>query len=195
VYAQQSASSRFVNMFTRGGLIHFSDNQCKFNPLSRDVGIALSSIFIAGLADDGFHNNQSSCNIPRALLITNAMLLAGTVRATGNWLKETFLHVAYSAVTFGVLNATTDNESVHCLAVAGVQKLDRHNLILGAILPTSGGVTGDVAEDDVRKQLKDACSRRTLGFILLQMYMAVVGDQEDPQTNKSLNSFVTIGGN
>jgi preprotein translocase subunit Sec61beta len=76
--SQLDAASEMINMFTRAGMIHFSDNQCKLNPRNREVSIALSSILIVGLADVGFHDNQSSCNIPRSILLTNALLFAGT---------------------------------------------------------------------------------------------------------------------
>jgi hypothetical protein len=110
--------------------------------------------------------------------------------ATGNWLKESFLRVWRSAVTFGFLNATTDNESVHCLAVSGGQKLDRHNLILGALL---FGVNGDVAEDAVHKQLKDICGRMGIGLILVQMYLAVSGGLDETD-NTAVSSFIRVSG-
>lgn len=187
---QLDTASRIVNMFTAAGMIHFSDNQCKLNPRNRDVTIALSSILILGLADEGFHDNQSSCNIPRSLLITNAALFSGTIRATGNWLKETFMHVGFSAFTFGLLNATTDNESVHCLRVSGVQRLNRHNLILGALF---AGVTGDVAEDAVRNKLLEVCGRNSAGLILVQMYLAITRNQDEADTN-AIGSFINTGG-
>jgi hypothetical protein len=183
-------ASRLVNMVTAAGMIHFSDNQCKLNPRNRDVTIAFSSILIVGLADEGFHDNQSSCNIPRSLLITNAALFAGTIRATGNWLKETFMHVGFSAFTFGLLNATTDNESVHCLRASGSQFLNRHNLILGALF---GGVTGDVAEDEVRKKLLDVCGRNSATLILGQMYLAITRNQNEADT-EAMGSFINTGG-
>ena len=191
IYASKlEAATRFMNMITRAGMIHFSDNQCKLNPLNAEVSIAFSSILIVGLADDGFHDNQSSCNIPRSILLTNAALAAGTVRATGNWLKETFLHVAYSAFTFGFLNATTDNESVHCLRVTGVQRLDRHNLIFMGLL---AGVTGDVAEEEKRQALQRVCSDNSIGRILVGMYLAISRDG-NADSKDALNSYVRVGG-
>lgn len=99
------------------------------------------------------------------------------------------MHVAYSAFTFGFLNATTDNESVHCLRISGVQYLNRHNLILGAVL---AGVTGDVADDKVRDELRDLCGRSTFGLILVQMYLAITRDQEEANKTE-LGRFVSVG--
>jgi hypothetical protein len=187
--SQLDAASEIMNMFTRAGMIHFSDNQCKLNPRNREASIAISSILIVGLADVGFHDNQSSCNIPRSILITNTLLFAGTARATGNWWKETFMHVAFSAFTFGFLNATTDNESVHCLKISGIQRLDRHNLILGAVL---AGVTGDVANDEVRNKLKELCGRSNVGLILAQMYLAISRDQAETSKTER-GTFFSVG--
>jgi uncharacterized membrane protein len=109
---------------------------------------------------------------------------------TGNWLKETFMHVAFSAITFGLLNATTDNESVHCLRVSGIQFLNRHNLILGALF---AGVTGDVADDSVRAKLLEVCGRNTAALILMQMYLAITRNQNAADTLK-MRSFINVGG-
>ncbi len=188
-YDDFEKGSALVNMFTRAGMIHFSDNQCKLNALNRGVTIALSSMLIIGLADDGFHDNQSSCNIPRSLFITNAAVFGGTVRATGNWLKETYFHVAFSAVTWGVLNATTDNESVHCLKVGGIQFFDRHNLVLSAAL----AVPGDVAEEAQWLKLKGFCSQNSARRILVLMYLAILRDQGDTDSKATISSFINTG--
>ena len=124
-------------------------------------------------------------------MITNASLFGGTQRVTGNWFKETFWRVGFSAITFGILNATTDNESVHCLNVTGIQRLDRDNLILGAILY---GATGDVAEDETRKKLLEACSQRNTGQVFRQMYLAIMQDQGDTATNARVKSYVEFNG-
>jgi len=74
--------------------------------------------------------------------------------------------------------------------VSGGQKLDRHNLILGALL---FGVNGDVAEDEVHDKLKAICGRMGIGLILVQMYLAVSGDLNETD-NTAVNSFIRVGG-
>ena len=100
------------------------------------------------------------------------------------------MHVGFSAFTFGLLNATTDNESVHCLRVSGIQFLNRHNLILGALF---AGVTGDVADDDVRRELLRVCARNSATLILGQMYLAITRNQSEADT-VAMGSFVNTGG-
>ncbi len=174
IYRGENEIAWLFNLFTSAGMIQFSDNQCKLIPRNTGISLAFSSIFIAGLADVGFHDNQASCNIPRSLLITNPALIGGTCRVTGNWLKETFFHVAFSGMTFGILNTTTDNQSVHCLQVKGMQYLDRHNLVLGSI----SSVTGDVAEDAGDK-IRELCKRqKSLAIIGTLMINAILRDQD-----------------
>jgi hypothetical protein len=43
----------------------------------------------------------------------------------------------------GLLNITTDNESVHCLLIRGALFLNKHNLIM---FEAAGGVLGDITE-------------------------------------------------
>lgn len=187
VYAGLAVSSRIINMFTSAGMIHFSDNQCKLNAHSRRIGIAYSSIFIAGLADSGFHDNQSSCNIPRSLLVTNASLFGGTQRATGNWFKETYMNVGFSAMTCGILNATTDNESVHCLFIWGMQMLKRHNLVLSGLL---GNAYGDI-EEEAGKKLEELCNRfRGLKVIGARMWWAIMQDQNKESFDAEYGSYI-----
>jgi len=100
------------------------------------------------------------------------------------------MHVGFSAFTFGLLNATTDNESVHCLRASGSQFLSRHNLILGALF---AGVTGDVTDDEVRKKLLDVCGRNSATLILGQMYLAITRNQNEADT-KAMGSFINTGG-
>lgn len=138
----QNPADRFVEFLTKGGLINFSDNQCKFNPRGRDFDIALCSVLIAGLADQGFAGNQVSCDMPRTLSVTNSLLVGGTLRSLGNYFRENVNHVLYSAYTYGLLNITSDNESIHCLKISGGLFLDRFNLVMRAMF---AGATGNIA--------------------------------------------------
>ncbi len=163
-----------ANMVIRGGLIQFSSNQCNLVPSSRAITVGFSSILIVGVADVGFHNNQTSCNLPRSLLVTNAALAGGTLRATGNWLKETLGRVGVSAITGGVLNVTSDNESVHCLSISGALYLDRYNLVLSAF---ASGVLGSIAEVAEDGQEGFCRKQRGLASILTKMLRIILSDQ------------------
>lgn len=188
-YRPQNARDQNVEILTKSGLISFADNQCKFNPRGGDLGIALSSVFIVGLADQGFHDNQISCDMPRTLMVSNAALIGGTLRVTGNYFRENVDHVAYSAGTYGLLNITSDNESVHCLLVLGEQFLNRFNLVLRAM---AFGLTGNIMTDTspqggkpLVEQLEDFCrdsERRTKLFS--QMWSIALGRTDTSDLSK-----------
>ncbi|MGB7202811.1 MAG: DUF6519 domain-containing protein [Pyrinomonadaceae bacterium] len=177
----------------KGGFILFADNQCKLRRHGREMQIALSSVLIAGVSDLGFHNNQDSCDLTDDdaddLLITNAALVGGTLRTTANWFKETLDHVAYSAMTFGLMNATTDNESVHCLYVKGNLFLDRHNLVLGTLL---AGIDGDITETAGDFQ-RDVCgSRGRFTVVGARMWESVMNREGSADSVKKMG--VDFGG-
>ena len=138
------ASSATSKRFFENGAVLFTNNQCHQNLFASDKSFAVSSVFVAGLDDIGFHNNQCYCDLDRDFLLVNALVFGMSVRVSDNRFQESFLHVFFSAATLGLQNITTDNESVHCLLIRGVQFLDRYNLVLIEI----GTVKGDVAEYD-----------------------------------------------
>jgi len=112
------------------GNVLFSNNQCSLDLLEQGLSFALSSILIVSLDDVGFHNNQCDCNLLDDFVFTHAFLFGATIRVTDNRFKEGCGNAFLSAMTFGLLNITSDNESTHCLFVAGGRKLRRHNLVL-----------------------------------------------------------------
>lgn len=178
---QQDVRTKFAEVIIKGGLIQFSNNQCKLNPQGQEVGIAVSSILIAGLADVGFQNNQDTCDLPNDLLLTNAALAGGTLRVTGNWFKETLMHVGVSGVTIGLMNATTDNESVHCLSIKGLLVLDRYNLVLGALV---SGITGSIMGEAGDGQERLCATTKGLMNIAMRMFQ-IVGQNRDYKENIS----------
>jgi hypothetical protein len=114
----------------QSGNVLFSNNQCSLDLLEAGLSLALSSILISSLDDVAFNNNQCDCNLLDDFILANALLLGVTVRANDNRFREGLLNAGLSAITVGLLNITTDNESTHCLVVQGFRKLRRHNLVL-----------------------------------------------------------------
>ena len=126
VAAQSIAPRQLLN-----GSVLFTNNQC----LSEAVGSRVAStsvvvnlpqlefgaaIAIFTLDDIGFHANQCECIFAQTGLITNAALLSMmSVRVSDNRFKENSQAVAFSAVTVGRMNMTTDNQATHCLLIIG----------------------------------------------------------------------------
>jgi len=116
--------------FLRSGNVLFSNNQCSLDLIEAGVSFALSSILIVSLDDVAFTNNQCDCNLLDDFVFSHAFLFGITIRANDNRFREGIMNAGFSAMTVGILNITTDNESTHCLVVQGVRKLRRHNLVL-----------------------------------------------------------------
>jgi hypothetical protein len=76
-------------------------------------------------------------------IITQAIIFGISIRVNDNRFKETIGRVLFllSAVTMGLLNTTTDNESTHCLLILGTLYLNRYNLTLIDALTFPGDVT------------------------------------------------------
>ena len=126
------------------GSVLFTNNQCMLQSIeARGLLLAATgrvgefdfgaSVAIATLDDIGFHDNQCECLLAQARLLTDVALLGlMSVRASDNRFKEILRSVAFSAITLGRLNMTTDNQATHCLLVIGpsVTKVDTPNTIL-----------------------------------------------------------------
>jgi hypothetical protein len=93
---------------------------------------AVASILILTLDDIGFHDNQCDCNLLDDFVITQAILIGISVRVTDNRFKEGLFNAVLSAITIGLFNTTTDNQSTHCLYIIGAPNLtvDHSNVSL-----------------------------------------------------------------
>ncbi len=140
-----SGLAQLMGNFMSGG-IHFADNQCELLNRGRARGFAaLSAITILSLDDISFLSNQVHCSLVNSRMITDTFLFGLMVRASDNSWQEIAQSVFLSAVTFGILNTTTDNHSTHCLLVRGSLYLDRHNLTL---FDLASGYNGNVSKID-----------------------------------------------
>lgn len=117
---REDLDDKRVGQYLANGNVLFSDNRCDLNLLETGLGFALSSVAIFSLDDVGFHNNQCDCNLLDDIVITQAILFGLSMRASDNRLKEGLVNALYSAMTVGLMNATTNNQSTHCLLVIGV---------------------------------------------------------------------------
>jgi hypothetical protein len=112
------------------GSVLFTNNQC----LSETVGtrgtttglanipptVFGASIVIFTRDDIGFHANQCECLFAFSKLLSNVGLLSlMSLRVSDNRFKEGIGSVAFSGITLGRLNMTTDNQATHCLLIAG----------------------------------------------------------------------------
>ncbi len=123
-----------LGQYLANGNVLFANNQCLLDLMDNVDELALSSILIASLDDVGFHNNQCDCDlIPGDFLFTQAILFGMSLRVTDNRFKEGVLNAWLSAMTLGLLNMTTNNQSTHCLWIRGTQVENQPNTVLASL--------------------------------------------------------------
>ncbi len=132
VIPQKGIDDLRIGRYLANGNVLFNNNQCVLDLIETGVSLSLSSIFIFSLDDVGFHNNQCDCNLLDDIVLMQAVAMALSVRMSDNRFKEGIYNSIYSAVTMGLMNATTNNQSTHCLLVSGLatEKVDSGNKVL-----------------------------------------------------------------
>jgi hypothetical protein len=130
---REDLDDKRAGQYLANGNVLFADNRCDLNLLETGVGFAISSIAIFSLDDIGFHDNQCDANLLDDYVLAQALLFGVSLRVSDNRFKEGLVNAFYSAVTVGFMNATTNNQSTHCLLVVGLiaaLKLDSGNRAL-----------------------------------------------------------------
>jgi hypothetical protein len=121
------------------GNVLFDDNQCTLDvsadAVAGETGSLPPSIVVLSLDDAGFQDNQCDCVIGEGLMPVATLILALSQRAVSNRFKETLGRVFFSAITFGWMNTTTQNQANHCLWILGtLLNQDQPNQILANVL-------------------------------------------------------------
>jgi len=105
------------------GNVLFAENQCSLDAIESGLSFSLSSILIFSLDDVSFHDNQCDCNLLDDFILTHALLFGLSLRVSDNRFKEGIPNAPLSAITIGLFNTTTDNQSTHCLYIVGLPNL------------------------------------------------------------------------
>ena len=101
--------------FLPSGKTLFNDNQVTLDLTGTGQALCAAAVFGVSLDDIGFADNQCDADLDDQVLATNILLAALTVRMPDNRISEGWVNAAYSAMTLGFLNATTNNQSTHCI--------------------------------------------------------------------------------
>ncbi len=118
VQAQQGLDDQILGQYLANGNVLFTNNQCVLNLIDVIDEVAISSILISSLDDIGFQNNQCDCDLfPGDMILSQAIIMGTSVRVTDNRFKEGIFGAWLSAMTFGFMNMTTNNQSTHCLLI------------------------------------------------------------------------------
>lgn len=124
-----------------------TENQITLDLIDEAVGLRISSILVVTLDDLGMTDNQCEVTTTNVFCAADAVLLGGSVRVADNRLSETWMRTRFSALSFGIMNTTTDNQSTHCLLVGAampILRMFKHNLaFIRAFCPREcGGDSG-----------------------------------------------------
>jgi len=112
-----------IGQYLGNGNVLFNDNQVSLDLLETGGTFSISSILILSLDDISFVSNQCDSNLRDDFLISQAILGGISLRVTDNRFKEGLINAIFSAITFGIMNTTADNQSTHCLLVRGWKQL------------------------------------------------------------------------
>ncbi len=125
IYSSDSNNFNLTNVtgrygqFTAGGHVMFNDNQVTLDLQEEEIHFSISSILLLSLDDVSFCGNQSACYFLADIVLTNAYILAPTVRTGDNRLQEDFIFSFFSLLSIGIMNACTSNQGTHCIVALG----------------------------------------------------------------------------
>jgi hypothetical protein len=109
----------YPGYFIPGSKVLFNDNRCAMDMMGEPMGLFGAPIVVASSDDLAFGSNQCELDVPLQSGLTHAVLGAMTVRCHDNRFAETRKHVSWSGLISGLMNATTNNQSTHCLLPFG----------------------------------------------------------------------------
>ena len=120
--------------FPPRGPVSFSDNMVTFDAISPAITLSLCSIAIISFDDVGMHDNHCAMDLLTDFVLANAVVIGlASVRVQGNRFREILPFgigrrrlpiptTIFSAITFGLLNATENNQGTYCFLTVGFKK-------------------------------------------------------------------------
>jgi hypothetical protein len=103
------------------GKLSFTENQVSLDVVDEvEFGLTASSVLVFSLDDVGFTDNQLEVSSTHVFALVDALVLGGSVRIADNRFSETWYRSFFSAITFGGMNTTTDNQSTHCIRASSL---------------------------------------------------------------------------
>ena len=104
------------------GNVQFNDNQVVFDTLAPTVTLTLSAVLLLSLDDIAMQDNQLDCDKLFDIVAVDALVLGFSVRLQGNRLKESLGTTFLSALSIGLFNDTSHNQSTHCIFHVGLRE-------------------------------------------------------------------------
>jgi len=132
----------------RGGELLVNDNQISLQRHSPELGSNLSAVLLLSADDVSFADNQAEVENDVTFVLTNCLVISASLRFCSNRLQERRSRAFVSAVTWGMMNATTLNQTTHCIfavAPAPGRVVRDNRTVIGMQNPEACGGRDDVA--------------------------------------------------
>jgi hypothetical protein len=136
----------YLGAYLANGNVLFANNQCMLDLFEEAPSLSISSIAMLSLDDIGFQSNQCDCSLLFNGVLAHLFLFGFSARVGGNRFKESLFNAALSAITFGFMNNTSQNQATHCLMIRAFPtsyRVDSPNTVL--IDPTGEGYCASVS--------------------------------------------------
>lgn len=117
------ATTTFVPQRLRGGETMVNDNQISLRPHSPQQAVNVSAVMLLSADDISYCNNQVEVENDVDLVLTGSLVLGASLRTAYNRLQERLASTIFSAVTWGVMNDSSHNQTTHCMLVIGVPQV------------------------------------------------------------------------
>jgi hypothetical protein len=111
------AALRFL--YLPGGSVMYNANQTTLDLQDKVIDLVLSAQAIVSLDDVAYNSNQSEVRSLFDIILSNAVLVGATVRASDNRFQEGFTITLNSLISVGFMNMANANQATHCIQVFG----------------------------------------------------------------------------
>jgi hypothetical protein len=102
------------------GALMFSDNEVLLDIGTTRAGLIASSVMLISLDDVSAQDNQLAAWSTNTVLLSDILVIAGSLRIVSNRLSETLLRCLLSGLGVGILCTASLNQSTHCIYVASL---------------------------------------------------------------------------
>jgi hypothetical protein len=122
-------------MYFPNGNVLFANNQVTLDLRQLEISVVISSQFIFSLDDVAYNGNQAEITSFIDVAVTDAAILASTIRADNNRFQESYTNTDISLLSYGLLmNSAVSNQASHCIILLPDEKENDFVVSLGNII-------------------------------------------------------------
>lgn len=139
----------------RGGEMMFNNNQISLQRHSPQLAVNVSAVLLIGLDDISFCDNQAEVENDVVAVLTNCLIFGASIRVNSNRLQERIGGAFLSAISYGVMNATSFNQTTHCILAGGVgsgRVVEGNRTVIELFSPRACNRIGEISVGISRRQ-------------------------------------------